>query len=335
VVERTRPVEAGAAVIGVHFVNGTAVFVLAEEALLAVSPDGETRRVQPHAGGILASACDGARVLTAGDDGKAVATTLSGDTRAAAEPRAATETRTLVTDPKRRWIDRIAAGPDGALAWSVGKTAAVQTARREERTLEFGSSVGGLAFAPRGFRLAVAHYNGATLWFPNAPNAAPERLEWKGSHLEVAFSPDGKFLVTSMQEPALHGWRIADRKDMRMSGYPARVRSMAWTADGKWLATSGADHLILWPFQGKDGPMGKQPRMLAPYEHKVAVVACHPRQEVVAVGYEDGMVLLVRIEDGAEILARKPGEAPVTALAWDLTRLAFGTEDGAAGVVEL
>ena len=329
VVERTRPVDAGSAVIAAYFVGATAIFVLGEEALLAVPPEGEPRRIQVHSGGILASACDGARVLTAGDDGKAVATSPAGETRVA------DEVRTIVTDPKRRWIDRIAAGPEGAIAWSIGKTAFVQTAKREERTLELGSSVGGLAFAPRGFRLALSHYNGATLWFPNAPNAAPERLEWKGSHLEVTFSPDGKFLVTSMQEPALHGWRIVDRKDMRMSGYPARVRSMAWTADGKWLATSGADQLILWPFQGKDGPMGKQPRMLAAYQHKVAVVACHPRQEVVAVGYEDGMVLLVRIEDGAEILARKPGGAPVTALAWDMTHVAFGTEDGAAGVIGL
>jgi WD40 repeat protein len=323
VVERARTVDAGSSVIGIHFLDETAVLVLSEETLLLVPPEGETRRVQVHAGGILASDSDGERVVTAGDDGKALATNAAG------------ETHTIATDLKRRWIDRIAAGPDGAVAWSVGKTAWVQTAKREERTLELGSSVGGLAFAPRGFRLAVAHYNGATLWFPNAQSAAPERLEWKGSHLETAFSPDGKFLVTSMQEPALHGWRLADRKDMRMSGYPARVRSMAWTADGKWLATAGADHLILWPFQGKDGPMGKQPRMLAPYQHKVAVVACHPRQEVVAVGYEDGMVLLVRIEDGAEILARKPGNAPVTALAWDLTRIAFGTEDGAAGVIDL
>jgi WD40 repeat protein len=323
VVERTRAVEAGGAVVAAYFLDQTAVFVLSEESLLLVPPEGETKHVLAHSGGILATDSDGERVLTAGDDGKAVAINAAG------------ETRTVVTDAKRRWIDRIAAGPDGAVAWSIGKTACVQTAKREERTLELGSSVGGLAFAPRGFRLAISRYNGATLWFPNAQNATPERFEWKGSHLETTFSPDGKFLVTSMQEPALHGWRIADRKDMRMSGYPARVRSLAWSADGKWLATSGADQLILWPFQGKDGPMGKQPRMLAPHQHKVAVVACHPRQEVVAVGYDDGMILLVRIEDGAEILARKPGDGPVTALAWDLTRVAFGTEDGAAGVIDL
>ena len=56
---------------------------------------------------------------------------------------------------------------------------------KELRTFEAPSTVGGLAFLPKGFRLAIAHYNGATLWFPNAPQAQPEKLEWKGSHLGV------------------------------------------------------------------------------------------------------------------------------------------------------
>jgi hypothetical protein len=67
------------------------------------------------------------------------------------------------------------------------------------------------------------------------------------------------------------------------------------------------------------------------------MVACHPTQGVVAVGYADGLVLIVRLPDGAEVLARKPAAAPVTALAWshDGKLLAFGTEDGDAGVVDL
>jgi WD40 repeat protein len=140
-----------------------------------------------------------------------------------------------------------------------------------------------------------------------------------------------------MQEPTLHGWRLSDRKDMRMSGYGARVRSLDWTAGGKWLATSGSTQLILWPFQGKDGPMGKAPRVLAPAEAQVEVVACHPRQDVVAVGYADGLVLLVRVDDGAEVLARKGAGAPITALAWSAvgSLLAFGAEDGDAGVIAL
>ena len=175
------------------------------------------------------------------------------------------------------------------------------------------------------------------MWFPNAPKADPEKLEWKGSHLGVTVSPDGRFLVTSMQEPMLHGWRLVDRQHMRMSGYAARVTSLGWTVGGRWLATSGSTQIILWPFQAKDGPMGKQPKLLAPSEHRVAVVACHPKQDIVAAGYADGMVLLVRVDDGAEILAKRPGDAPITALAWstDGTLLAFGTESGEAGILDL
>src|SRR6266851_453964 len=80
------------------------------------------------------------------------------------------------------------------------------------------------------------------------------------------------------------GWygRLVGGKHMRMSGYAAKVRTMAWTAGGKGLATSGAPQLIVWPFHGKDGPMGKEPLMLAPAEHQVSTVACHPQKDVIA-----------------------------------------------------
>jgi len=324
VVERTRAVNAGAPVVGLHFLVDTAGFVLGEEALLLVPRAGDERRVTIHGGGILAAATDGQRIITGGDDGNVVATDASG------------KSAVLATDPKRRWIDHVTIGPNGALAWSAGKQAFVRDGKGVEQSWEAQSTVGAIAFMPKGFRLAVAHYNGVTLWFPNA-KAAPETFEWKGSHLGVTVSPDSRFVVTSMQEATLHGWRLADHKDLRMSGYAARVRSFDWSADGKWLATSGSTQLILWPFQAKDGPMGKTPQLLAPTEAQVEVVACHPRQPVVAVGYADGLVLLVRIDDGAEILAKKPGEAPITALAWsaDGKLMAFGTESGEAGIVDL
>src|SRR5665213_4476915 len=203
------------------------------------------------------------------------------------------------------------------------------------RQLDLPSTVAGLAFFPKGFRLAIAHYNGATLWFPNAGGAKPETLEWKGSHLGVTVSPDGKFLVTTMQESTLHGWRIVDAKHMRMSGYSARVRSLSWMHDGSFLATSGSEQLILWPFDGKDGPMGRQPKLMAKSQARVSVIACHPRQPVVAVGYADGVVVLVRIDDGALILVKGEGTSPVSAFGWAASGqiLAFGTEEGEAGAL--
>ena len=321
--DRVRAIDAGATIVGAHFLGSTPVFVLGEEALLLAPRDQEPRRLVVHEGGILASVGDNKRIVTGGDDGTVVATTEDGEHAAIAK------------DPKSRWIDQVALAPDGAVAWSAGKTAFVRTVKGEARSFDAPSTVAGLAFLPKGFRLAIAHYNGATLWFPNASGAAPQRLEWKGSHLGVTASPDGRYLVTTMQESTLHGWRIADAKHMRMSGYSARVRSLSWSAGGEYLATSGSEQLILWPFDGKDGPMGRQPTILAHDPARVTVVACHPKQPVVAVGYADGKVLLVRLEDGALILVHEADGQPASALAWEANgqTLCFGTEGGSAGVL--
>ena len=76
-------------------------------------------------------------------------------------------------------------------------------------------------------------------------------------------------------------------------------------------------------------------------EIAVTRVAFHPAAPVVAIGYEDGMVMLARISDGSEILVRRQPESGkntrISALAWDTkgARLVFGAEDGAAGVLTL
>jgi len=324
VTDKVRAVRIGAAVSSVHFLGDDAIFVGAEENVFFESAEGQISTVPVHGGGILCAVSDGTRLVTGGDDGNVVAFDGKG------------EVTVLATDPKRRWIDNVALHGDGAVAWSVGKMAFVRTGKNEEKSLEAPSTVGGLAFAPKGLRLAVAHYNGVTLWFPNMA-ATAEFLAWAGSHLSVTFSPDNKFLVTAMHEPALHGWRLADNRHMRMTGYPGRVRSMSWSTGGKALATSGADTVILWPFASKDGPMGKEPAMLAPLQARVTAVACHPRQEILAAGYGNGTVLMVRISDGAEILVRRNNDVPISALGWNAsgTLLAFSDEAGDAGLLKL
>ncbi|MFG1477166.1 WD40 repeat domain-containing protein [Xanthobacter sp. V4C-4] len=325
--DKVRPFAVPGEIIAVAFLGAAPACVTGDGKVVLQGAGTEPATVGAHGGAILAAAGDGRRLVTGGDDGKVVETTAEGGARVLAEH-------------KGRWIDRVALGPDGAVAYSAGKTAHVLSAKGEARSFEAPSTVGGLAFAPKGLRLAIAHYGGVTLWFPNAAGAKPDVLGWKGSHLGVVFSPDGRFVVTTMQEAALHGWRVADGAHMRMSGYPSRVKSFAFTADGKWLASSGSGEAILWPFQSKDGPMGKQPTMLAPSPTtRVTVVAPHPKDPVLAIGYEDGMVMMARITDGAEILLRAPtaaaGGDAVSAVAWHPAggAVVFGTESGRAGLL--
>jgi WD40 repeat protein len=315
-------VDAGGHVVAVGFVDGAPTLTLADGVVLIGDP-GEQKRIVAHPdAAILIAVSDGKTLLTGGDDGRVVAVQADGGLE-------------QIADEKGRWIDALALRGK-AYAWSVGKQVRARDETGTVKAWSAVSTVRGLAFQPRGFRLAASHYNGATLWFPKV-EGAPQTLEWKGAHLDVTFSPDGRFLVTSMQENALHGWRLQDSRNMRMTGYPAKTRSLSWSHDGQWLATSGADAAVVWPFKDKDGPMGKAPRECGVRQARVTRVAFHPKALVVAIGYADGLVLLTRLADAAEILARHPGDGAVSALAWDATgsRLLFGLESGAAGLLAL
>ena len=322
--EHVSPIAAGAPVVGASWLKETLALALSDGRVLRWR-EGEAAEVEAHALGIVSVADDGTRLITGGDDGRLVATSAEGDPQE------------MARDPKRRWIDAIATNASGATAWNAGKTVQARDEKGRVRTFEAASTPQGLAFAPKGYRLAIAQMNGVSLWYPNT-EAKPDVLDWKGSHLDVTFSPDGRFVVTSMQENALHGWRLGEKPShMRMTGYPAKPRSLSWSHDGLWLASSGADAAIVWPFQG-DGPQGKAPRECGARHAKVSQVAFHPRALVLAVGYDDGCILMIRLTDGSELLVRAPERGSgISAFTWDKAgkRLAFGAEDGAAGVLTL
>jgi len=287
--------------------------------------DNGHKSVNAHDGLLCAvPALDDKTLLTGGEDGRACAVAADGTVKELAAIG-------------RKWVTAIAAGPRDAVAFASGRTAFILLPGGETKEIAHPRSVEGLAFAPKGLRLAVARYNGATLHFPAAAGK-PAELEWAGAHTAVTFSPDGSFLVTAMQENALHGWKLADGKHMRMAGYPAKVKSLSWSAKGRWLASSGAPAAIVWPFQSKDGPIGKAPAELGTRGDSMATcVAFHPTDEILAIGYADGMVLAARVTDAREVLLRRPGKGAVTAMEWDAEgrRIAFGTESGDCGVIDV
>lgn len=310
--------------VATYFLGSVPVFALADGTLHRL--DGGDKVTQAH-DGLLAVAFDhfsGPALVTGGEDGRVCRINAAG------------EASELAAIP-RKWMTAVAAGPQGAVAFASGRTAWVRLG--DGRLCEFRHerSVEGLAFAPKGMRLAVARYNGVTLHWA-ATEAKPVELEWKGAHIGVTFSPDGRFLVTTMQESALHGWRLEDERHMRMSGYPTKVKGWSWSAKGKWLATTGAPATIVWPFAGKDGPMGKAPLELGfRADQMVTAVACHPSEDIAAIGYGDGMVLAVRFADQKEVLLRRPGKGAISAMDWDREgrRVAFGSEAGDCGVIDI
>jgi WD40 repeat protein len=304
--------------------DGTAAFALGDGTLRTAAPrTGEPHAIEAHKGAVLALALHPqGGFISGGDDGRLVHTKPSAGTLELAHV-------------KGRWIENVTASAQtGLIAFTAGKSAIILHGT-ESTALQHASTASGVAFDPKGRRLAVAHYDAASLWWAKAADQQPKKLQWKGSHLGVTWSPDGRFLVTTMQENALHGWRLEDAADMRMSGYPSKVKSFVWDRRGRMLFTSGSSRVIGWPFSGRGGPMGREPLELGPERDAlVQVVAAHPKADIIAAGTSDGTVWLESIGDpGAEFLLLDGAKITALAFSPDGSHVALGAEDGYAAVV--
>ena len=323
----------GAEIVYCTMLGAQPVFVLADGRVQFCNSDGtlgHTIALNPEAG-ILCASANATHIFLGTDDGRVLALDAAHTLTTLYTTNGANDTT---------WIDALTCKTNGTIAFSASKTVFTRDNSGKLTQTAMPSTVRGLAFLPKGFRLACAHYNGISLWYPSI-DAAIETLAWKGVHLGLTLSPDGRFAITAMQEPELHGWRLMDKKNMRMAGYTGKVRSFSWSHDGKWMATSGAEAAIIWPFAEKGGPMGKSPRECGVRPVRVAQVAFHPKSLVVAIGYEDGFVMLCRLTDGAELLVHHQTDTQIrdsiTTLGWsaDGKQLLFGSRSGEAGVLTL
>jgi WD40 repeat protein len=323
VYETGRRLALEASATSVHWINDAAVFALGDGAVAVVNADGALKRIESHDGAILCACLHpaGDRLVTGGDDGRINTVGIDGDVGAVAE--------------HRKWVDHLTSSAESKLiVVGVGKQAIVYRNGAELHRFDHPSTVGGLALDAKGRRLAVSHYGGATLRYALAADDKGQALKWAGSHLAVTISPDAQYVITAMQENALHGWRLPEKTDLRMDGYPSKTRSFSWDRRGRWLATSGADSAIVWPFVGKLGPQGKPPLQLGHRDALVTALAFHPSADKLAIGYADGAAVLVHLDNSASELD-EAGEGAVTALAWnaDGSRLALGDEAGRGALI--
>lgn len=290
----------------------------------------DRQRVEAHDGAVLCAAVhpSGDGVVTGGDDGRVVWS------RRGEDPQ-------ILATARNQWIDAIdASAASGLVAFSYGRSLSVidpnDTGFR--RDFQHERTVSGVAFEPKGRRIATSTYGGAALWYARIEKQQPTLLKWAGSHTGVAVSPDGAFVVTTMQDNQLHGWRLKDAKNLRMGGYPGKVRSVAFLAGGQLMATSGAQGVVLWPFIGSNGPMGREATEIGYDENSlVNLVSARPAHGLVAAGLTDGRVWVAHpAAQGLNFVKAEKGAAIVAlSLSPDADKVAWADEDGRAGVAIL
>jgi hypothetical protein len=221
VYENGRRLAIGAGATSVHWIGGEAFVALSNGAIFVAAQEGETRRITAHDGVILSATLhpDGKRLVTGGDDGAIKVVSPDGETTTLGEVR--------------KWVDHLVSNAaSGVIVASVGKDAIVFKADKEAHRFTHPSTIGGVALDGKGRRLAVSHYGGVTMRLVLAADDKGNALKWAGSHLAITQSPEGEYVITGMQENALHGWRLPEKTDLRMDGYPSKTKSFSWDKRG-------------------------------------------------------------------------------------------------------
>lgn len=181
---------------------------------------------------------------------------------------------------------------------------------------------------------ATSSYNGACLW--NLKQTSRMRFfEWKGSLLNIAYSPNGKILAAGCQDGAVHIWLLPGGEDLFMNGYPTKVRELSWDSSSRYLATGGGAEVIVWDFSGK-GPSGSKPMVFPGHEGFISVLAFAPKGVKLASGGNDGRVMVWDLKE-RDVVLLSEDDSQVSNLVWNMdgTQLAGTFASGRVAIFDL
>ena len=142
----------------------------------------------------------------------------------------------------------------------------------------------------------------AVLFLVSLAHAQKPELVVQSGHAadvwSVAFSPDGRRLVSGGGDKTIKIWSLAPGEELRsLAGHTDKVGSVAFSPDGRILASGGWDKsIILW-----DVASGRQLRKLSGHTKEVYSVAFSPDGRMLVSGSADGTIKLWNVASGREL----------------------------------
>lgn len=252
----------------------------------------------------LSWSSDGASLASAGQDG----TTRLWDATQGVE--------VAVLEGGADWVEHVAWSPQGDLvATAAGKHLKLwhPDGTLYHHVQPHDSTIAGLAWNADGTRLASICYGGVWLWSPG--QAEPEDgLAFQDSLISMASSHNGRYLASGTQGATVQVWNLKTDQNSEFSGYPTKVRVVAWDAKSRYLATGGATDLALWKFSPTKLAQ-EAPIVLEGHERIIVALAFQNQGALVASGGEDGEIYVWH-PTRRRPLGRGRHEASISQIAW-------------------
>ena len=254
---------------------------------------------QAHLGGILSmsASSNGKQLASVGQDGQlALWDFADGQMQ-------------LRTEIASGWVEHVAWSiSSNHLAVSSGRVLTILSSSGEKiwSSGNHPSTVSALGWVTDQ-EISTACY-GRVTFFSSSSGQENERLEWQGSLVSLALSPDGNVVACGSQDKSVHFWRRSNGQDSMMSGYPWKPSELAFSHDGLLLATGGGEDVTIWSFD-ENGPEGTIPGVLEFHKAPISSLAFSPYQRHLASGCREGGVVVWSV--GKKGSGRGLGGAPV------------------------
>ncbi len=182
-----------------------------------------------------------------------------------------------------------------------------------------------VAFSPDGKQLASGSWDERIKIWDVASGSELRSLRHYGPITSVSFSPDGTLLASGsslastetgdIKDDIIRIWDVASGTELRaLTGHSYGVRSVAFSPDGKMLASGGDDRTIkLWDVAG-----GTELRTLRGHSTYVSSVAFSPDGKTLASGsgVGDQTIKLWDVRGGNELLTLKGHSSEVPSVAF-------------------